>query len=227
MQHMAVSGDLALWIHNFLLDRKQLYSCCWWNSVRWIPVINGVPPGSVLGPILFLILISDINKDIHYTSISPFVDDTRVLKQISNIEDCNSLRKYLNKIYERSIANNMCFNSCKLKIIWYTFSNGPVINYVYLANDESEIIGKKDLGVTMSNDVTFQDHISNIAWASRKRDRTAMLTLWKAVVIPILDYCSQLCSPWTRIYIKNIESVQRTLTHCIMYISCEALKLPG
>ena len=61
-------------------------------------------------------------------------------------------------------------NSCKFEIIRYTFSNGPVINYTYLANDGSEITEKEhlsDLGVTMSNNAAFQDHISNIARTSR------------------------------------------------------------
>ena len=85
----------------------------------------------------------------------------------------------------------ICFNSCIFKIIRYTFYNGPVINYAYLANDGSEIIEKehlRDLCVTMSNNAAFQDHISNIArsrrmklgWILRTfqtRDRTAMLTL--------------------------------------------------
>ena len=66
----------------------------------------------------------------------------------------------------------MCFNSCKFERIRYTFSNGPVINYAYLANDGSEIIEKehlRDLGVTMSNNAAFQDHISNIARSSRMK----------------------------------------------------------
>ena len=74
------------------------------------------------------------------------------------------------------------------------FSNGHVINYAYLANDGSEIIEKEllsNLSITMSNNAAFQNHMSNIArsirmnlgWILRTfqtRDRTAMLTLWRA-----------------------------------------------
>ena len=54
----------------------------------------------------------------------------------------------------------MSFNSCKFEKIKYTFSNVPVINYAYLANDGTEIIEKehlRDLGDTMSNNAAFQD----------------------------------------------------------------------
>ena len=122
--------------------------------------------------VLFLIFISDVNKDIHHSSISSSADDTRVLKQINSIKDCNLLQKDLYKIYEWSIANNMCFNSCKFERIRYTFSNSPVINYAYLANDESEIIEKehlRDLEVNMSKNAAFQDHKSNISRASRMK----------------------------------------------------------
>ena len=129
-------------------------------------MISGVRQSSALGPILFLILICAFNKDVRYSSISSFADYKRVQKQISSIEECDRLQKDLDNIYELSIAINMCFKSCKFKIIGYTSSNGPVINYAYLANDGSEIIEKehlRGLGVTMSNNATFQDHMSNIA----------------------------------------------------------------
>ena len=68
LKKMNVSGNLAVWIHNFISDRKQRVSVDGTLSDE-SPVISGVPQGSVLGPILFLILISDINKDIHLSSI--------------------------------------------------------------------------------------------------------------------------------------------------------------
>ena len=90
----------------------------------------------------------------------------------------------------------------------YSSSNDPLINYAYIANDGSIITEKKHLrdpGVTISNNAASQDHICNIARPSRMklelilrtfqtRDRTAVFTLLKALMIPILDYCSQLQS---------------------------------
>ena len=72
-------------------------------------------------------------------------------KLVTSKNAINRLQKDIDKIYEWSIANNMCFNSHTLEIIIYSFSNGPVINHEYLANDGSEVIEKKhmrDLDVT-------------------------------------------------------------------------------
>ena len=62
------------------------------------PVLSGVPQGTVLGPI-FIILISDINKDILSSKIISFADDTRVYTNITQIENSDSLQTYLNYIY--------------------------------------------------------------------------------------------------------------------------------
>ena len=81
LKKMKVSGGLAVWIHNFFSDRKKLVAA----------VITCVSQSLVMGPILFLILISDIIKNTHNSSIPSFSDDTRVLKQMSSTEDCNLL----------------------------------------------------------------------------------------------------------------------------------------
>ena len=75
MQQMNVSGDFDVWIHNFLSDREQRVTVDGTLSDE-SPVICGVLQNSELGPIRLLILICDINKDNHYSSISSFSDDT-------------------------------------------------------------------------------------------------------------------------------------------------------
>ena len=62
------------------------------------PVISGVPQGTVLGPLLFLILMSDINKGVSNTRIISFADDTRVYNNINTVEDCNALQTDLESV---------------------------------------------------------------------------------------------------------------------------------
>ena len=78
------------------------------------PVLSGVPQGTVLGPLLFIIMISDVNKDILTSKIIRFADDTRVYTNITQIENSDSLQTDLNYIYLWTINNNMLFNHHKL-----------------------------------------------------------------------------------------------------------------
>ena len=63
------------------------------------PVLNGVPQDTVLGSLLFIIMISDINKDILSSKIISFADDTRVYVNITQIENYDSMQTDLNYIY--------------------------------------------------------------------------------------------------------------------------------
>merc|ERR1711888_288169 len=76
-----ITGELAIWIHNFLNNRTQQVTVekCLSSETK---VISGVPQGSVLGPLLFLILLADIDEDANSSKVSSFADDTRFLKKI-------------------------------------------------------------------------------------------------------------------------------------------------
>ncbi len=77
-------------------------------------VISGVPQGSVLGPLIFLILIGDIDKDIMHAFLSSFADDTRVGKDIDNDVDVQSLQDDLQSIYQWCKTNNTQLNADKI-----------------------------------------------------------------------------------------------------------------
>ena len=77
----------------------------------------GVPQGSVIGPLLFLILLGDIDEYAAPSFVSSFADDTRVLGKISSVEDIEHLQTDLNAIYEWSLRNNMTFNSDKFECL--------------------------------------------------------------------------------------------------------------
>ena len=86
-------------------------------KVTYLEISSGVPQGSVLGPLLFLVLIGDIDKDITSTFVSSFADDTRVAKDISSVEDVETLQLDLQSIYEWGEENNMEFNFPKFETL--------------------------------------------------------------------------------------------------------------
>ena len=189
------------------------------------PVISGVPQGSVLGPLLFLVLIGDINKDVATAFLSSFADDTRVGNGISAFSDVTSLQSDLAAIYKWSVDNNMEFNSDKFDLLRYRCSVSKELQSEtsYLSNDGSTIEEQEqvcDLGVTMSSDATFTNHImdrcelvkSKISWVLRtfqSRHCLPMLTLWKTLIRCHLEYCSQLWSPNTIGATQSLELLQR------------------
>ena len=97
--NMGITGKLFTWIKNFLIGRKQVVSVNGAKSGQR-DVVSGVPQGSVLGPLLFLILLGDIDSGVSCASVSSFADDARVLAPIAKQEDANSLQADLDVIYE-------------------------------------------------------------------------------------------------------------------------------
>ena len=73
-------------------------------------VISGVPQGSVLGPLIFLILIGDIDKEVVASFLSSFADDTRIGREVDCENDADILQSDLNSVYQWCTDNNMSFN---------------------------------------------------------------------------------------------------------------------
>ena len=74
------------------------------------PVVSGVPQGTVLGPLLFLILMSDISNNVTSSSIVSFADDNRLYLDIKDVSNRNTLQDYLNTVYSWATDINMKFN---------------------------------------------------------------------------------------------------------------------
>ena len=119
----------------------------------------------------------------------------------------------------------MKFNSGKFELLQYGRNKELISSTIYFAPEMNEIIEEKeslrDLGVRVNNDLTFNDHISEISlklkmrssWilrSFRSRDKCFMKTIWKSLALPIVDYCSPLWfSPEKSGKISDLEDHQR------------------
>ena len=112
LRKVGIGGKLGRWIHSFLTGRTQTVIV---NNETSSPtnVLSGVPQGSVLGPLLFVIMISDIDEDTQYSVLRCFADDTRVSKGIRNTHEATQLQTDLNTIYDWANYNQMEFNNTK------------------------------------------------------------------------------------------------------------------
>ena len=225
---LGLRGKLLRWIRSFLTSRTQKVVV---NGVlsETSPVVSGVPQGSVLGPLLFIILLGDIDENILGSFLSSFADDTRLSKGVSGVTDASTLQSDLEAVYQWAEDNNMSFNNLKFEVLRYALDSTLKMSTSYTSPCGTVIDTKehvRDLGVTMSADGSFSEHIKKTSLAARNmcswilrtfRDRShsLMLTTWKSLVLPILDYCSQLWSPQKKGEIQQIEDIQRSFTRKI------------
>ena len=115
LKDLGITSKLGIWFFQFLTNRTD-YVRIPGGISKDSPVLSGVPQGIVLGPLLFLIMISDINKGTTSSKLVSFADDTRVYSNIAEADDCDNLQYDLNSIYNwavhyNSFSSSLSFNS--------------------------------------------------------------------------------------------------------------------
>ena len=227
LRECGVKGEIGLWLAAFLdpNNRKQAVGVDGRIS-SLVPVVSGVPQGTVLGPILFLVHIRGISSSLSPgTFSSSFADDTRIWRGVRTGDDCEQLQADLQSVYGWADHVNMKFNSGKFEWIRYAVGKDSAPPFQYSAPDLKNIEQKenlRDLGVMLSSDLSFSLQIEKavtsasqmVGWGLRTfrgRSSYLLLTLFKSLVQPHLDYCSQLWSPTSQESIKKIEQVQKSL----------------
>ena len=222
LKALGIKGRLGRWLHNFLSNRKQKVVV---NGVSSsvTNVTSGVPQGTVLGPILFLIYISDIGENVSALK-QVYVDDTKIKKGIKSEKDIEDLQDDLEKLYDWAEKNNMVFNGTKFQVIRYGDDEDLKNSTEYFTEGTSDIIERsetlRDLGVILSDDATFNEHVQHVVkkvrqktgWVLRtfySRRQDIMKTLFKSLIAPHVDYCSQLWMPIKPTQVQTIEKLQK------------------
>ena len=226
LKEKRIGGLIGAWIHNFLTSRTMQVSANGALSAV-APVLSGVPQGTVLGPVLFMIMISDIDNGLNQTFMSLFADDSRLTGVTNNEKDGQHIQHNLsNVIYPWAEKNNAAFNGEKFEHIHF---GKKVKNPRQYLDPSNNAIKKKDqikdLGITISDNLIWKEQIDKVvancrrqsAWILRlftKRDATTMKTLWVSKLRPLVDYCSPVWSPHPKNFgqIDHLESVLRSFS---------------
>merc|ERR1712105_420890 len=187
--------------------------------------ISGVPQGTVLAAILFVIMISDIDENVKNCLVRSFSDDTRVNKKIGNNLDKEAMQKDLEAIYNWAEKNKIKFNENKFEQMAHGSLNEVTIDPHKNSNGEEIEIKEtaKDLGVMATNDLMFKEHIGRITTSNKvimgmllrtlsTREREPMIRMFNSYIKSKLEYCSTVWSPIERKGINDIENIQRTFT---------------
>jgi len=115
-------------------------------------VLSGVPQGSVLGPILFLICINDLDNNIS-SDVLKFADDTTIYRTVTNLVDGQRLQKDLDTVGAWAVRWQMKFNVEKCKVLHYGRNSIGACQYNMYGQPLAEATAEKDLGVVLSNDL--------------------------------------------------------------------------
>ena len=222
IRSLGFRGRLLRWIVNFLKNRTQRVIIDGELSEE-TEVQSSVPEGSCLGPLFFLIHMSDIGVGISST-IRIFVDDSKISKAIRGEEDVEQLQEDLDTLFSWAKQNNMQFNGKKFQLLRYGKNEDVKNNTMYFTEDTSDLVERtevvRDLGVMLSDDAKFKNHIDKVVAKSRQKSgwimRTfvnrsphLMRTLLKTLVLPHVDYCSQLWSPSKGSDLLKLEKIQK------------------
>jgi ribonuclease P/MRP protein subunit RPP40 len=221
LNHFGIKGSLLNCIRSFLTNRTQRVRVGGQLS-GYRPVGSGVPQGSVLGPILFLIYINDIVSSVPPgVRVKLFADDLKSYVTLKDIRDVEIFAEMLNSLSVWSDTWQLPLSVSKCN--WMHISNRRVTVPLTFNLDENElsIVDEiKDLGVLFNSNLNFANHITAIIGSARQRlfllkkcfassNSTALIIGYKTYVLPILEYCSQVWSPQYSTEIARIESVQR------------------
>ena len=222
LNSLGIKGNVLKWIEDWLLDRQQRVVV---NGVasEWTPVTSGVPQGSVLGPLLFLIYINDIDEGVK-SSISKFADDTKIGRTILGEKDRIELQNDLKLLGQWAEKWQMKFNTDKCKVIH--FGGGSPSNYVMDSKTLENIDEEKDLGVLIHKTLKPENQCQAAAGKANRilgmlkrnitsRKKEVMLPLYRTLVRPHLEYSVQFWNPYLVKDIKLLENVQRRATRLI------------
>ena len=143
LKALGIDGKIASWIESWL-NRRQQRVIIYGSVSEWSLVRSGVPQGSDLGQLLFLIFINDFEYGI--SGILKFADDTKLMGKVGKVDEIEKLRDNFKKLGAWSTEWQMVFNADKCKVLHFGHNNGQV-HYVIDGNILESVEEERDLEV--------------------------------------------------------------------------------
>ena len=220
------------WITSWLIGRRQRVVLNGKFS-SWADVLSGVPQGSVLGPLLFIIFINNLDMEVvGEVTISKFADDTKLAQTSVDTKGREELQSTLDNMVRCADRWGMQFNVAKCKVMHLGPKN--VKHPYFMQGQQLEVTSEeKDLGVTTTDKLkpssqcakaarTAQTVLGQITRAFHFRDKEVLLGLYKQYVRPHLEFAVQSWSPWAEGDKDLLEAVQRRMVRMITGLKAES-----
>ena len=233
-----IDGRFLKFIRSYLCGRDQRVILGNEKS-EIVPVLSGVPQGSILGPILFVLFINDLPSGLDPgTNLTMYADDTKIWRSITSQSDHEKLQKDIDYLNKWSLDNKMCFHPKKCKVLPVHNRPSPFLGifpniqfYYYLGDSMLNFVEtERDLGVDMTNNFIFNDQCSRLLAKANQQfgitkrtcsfvnDVRRKRTLYLALIRSQFEHCSPIWRPTGKASIMKFESFQK---NCIKWILSE------
>ena len=228
LYHYGIRGNALDWFSSYLSDRQQYVT---YNGVSSSPksITCGVPQGSILGPLLFLIYINDLAKICTHTFCIMFADDSNMFHSGTNIEQMqNILNTELAKISKWLKVNKLSLNIDKTHFMLFKGHRHKDYNIeIYIDGKRiSEVNQSKFLGVLIDNKLKWNHHISLIASkisrgiglmikARNFLNKSTLTNLYYSFIYPYFIYCNHIWGSAYATHLKKLIVLQKKVVRII------------
>ena len=229
LRSVGVWGSLWKWFENYLASRLQCVAIN--GSVsELLPVMSGVPQGSILGPLLFIIYINDLPVVIQHSTILLFTDDTKCAKSVASQSEYQQVQNYLDFLDTWSHTWNLPFNENKFRFLQFSAnaSKDPHPHpYSIKGHNITPSTSHKDLGILFTNTLNWVEHCNLMTSRAYRQlgllrrtfpspNISARKKLYLSLIRSKLTYCSPVWRPSLIKHIELLETVQRRATKFIL-----------
>lgn len=174
-----------------------------WCTIKEVPIPSGVPQGSHLGPLIFILFVNDICQRLQSQKLL-YADDLKIFRTVTSVLNCVALQQDIDMIQEWCSLNGMKVNPSKCKSISFTRSTAPIRHeYTFDHHELDRVSSIRDLGLLIDCKLNFSEHVSAttakaFAMLGFLRRNTAefeninaLKTLYITMVRSILEYAVQ------------------------------------
>ena len=244
LKKYGIGGEVLQWLQNYLSDRKQIVN---WKNVESDPIENnlGVPQGSILGPLLFILYINDIPEIIKEGKINLFADDTMIYVVNKDVDVLVSiLQNELIRVNKYMSVNKLKLNTNKTKFMLLCSDNQLTIFKskdlnINIGGENIELVTHiKYLGIIIDRKLKFEMHVDYISKKvakkinfmnriSKQLTQWSRLLIYNTIIMPHFTYCSTIFYLINQTQIAKLQLLQnramRIILGCNRYTSINVM----
>ena len=222
--YLQVNPFLLRWIHSYLSSRTQSAVLDGAQSDP-LPVVSGVPQGSVLGPLLFLVYIDGASNTVLHGKIAMYADDIALYSIIKNPSDYTYLQRDITSLCSWLAINHLTLNLTKCCYMLFSRKHQQTLPDTDLYVGNTHVLARVDhykyLGLNFSTDLSWSHHVGLICKKTRKlvgmlyrnfyqfSSSNILVKLYKSLIRPHMEYACQVWDPHLKKDIQVLENVQK------------------